>query len=127
MRSNSIAIGGLLLLAGSLTGGPALAGDPARGEKVFKRCQACHTLEAGGATTRGPNLHGLFGREAGTAGYDKYSEAFKTSGIVWTAETLDEFLAKPKQLIPGNTMAFSRLRKEDQRADLIAYLEQATK
>ncbi len=117
-----------LLLGAWLAAGDAIAGDATRGENVFKRCEACHTLDPGGENTNGPNLHGLFGRTAGTfEGYAEFSEAMTGSGVVWTKETLDAFLAKPKQLVPDNTMSFSALRNAKQREDLIAYLEQATK
>jgi cytochrome c len=105
----------------------AQAADPAQGEQVFKKCERCHTLNAGGEQKDGPNLHGIFGRKAGTAPGWTYSEAMKNSNIVWTKETLDAFLAKPKELIPGNTMNFMGLRKPEEREAVIAYLEQATK
>ena len=105
---------------------PALAeGDTAKGEKLFKRCAACHSLEAGKKKI-GPSLAGVFGRAAGAVEDFKYSKAMVDSGIVWDAETLDKYLERPKKFIPKNKMAFPGLRKVDQRADLIAYLEQAT-
>ena len=117
-----------LLLAGALAAlsQPALAeGDTAKGEKLFKRCAACHSLEAGKKKI-GPSLAGVFGRAAGAVEDFKYSKAMVDSGIVWDAETLDKYLERPKKFIPKNKMAFPGLRKVDQRADLIAYLEQAT-
>lgn len=104
----------------------ATAADIERGEKVFKRCQVCHTLEAGGAQEKGPNLHGLFGREAGTSEGWEYSEAMRESDVVWNEETLDSFLADPKNFIKGNTMPFTALRKPDDRTNVIAYLQEAT-
>ena len=98
-----------------------------RGEKIFRRCQACHTLEDGGHESRGPNLHGLFGRKAGTkAGYT-FSNAFEASDVTWTEKTLDQFLAEPRPFIPGNKMVFPAIRKPEDRANLIAYLREATK
>ena len=102
---------------------PALAGDVAAGEKVFKKCKACHVVEEKHKT--GPHLVNLFGRTAGTAeGYKKYSKAMKASGIVWNDETLDGYLAAPKKYIKGTKMAFVGLKKEDDRANIIAYLKQ---
>lgn len=101
-------------------------GDAADGAKLFNRCKACHTLEKGGAHKIGPNLHGLFGRTAGTVEGYKYSSALKKSGIVWNAETLDKWFENPRKDVPGTKMIFTGLRKEGQRADLIAYLKEAT-
>jgi len=104
---------------------PALAeGDAAAGEKVYKKCKTCHSLEAG-KNKLGPNLAGIFGRQAGSVEGYKYSAAMASSGIVWDEATLDAFLAKPKDVVPKTKMAFAGLKKEDQRHDLIAYLKEA--
>ena len=103
--------------------------DLGKGEKVFKKCQACHTLEDGGANKIGPNLFGMFTRPAASAADFNYSDAMSTKAEeigVWTAETLDEYLTKPRDYIPGTNMAFAGLRKESQRTNLIAYLQQQT-
>ena len=100
-------------------------GDPAKGEKVFKKCKACHALEAGKKKI-GPSLAGMFGRTAGTVEGFKYSSAMKDSGVVWDEQTVDEFLAKPKTFIPKTKMSFPGLKKEQDRADIIAYLKEAT-
>jgi len=105
---------------------PAVAdGDAAKGEKVFAKCKACHTIEAG-KNRVGPTLAGVFGRSAGTLEGFKFSDAMKGSGIVWNEETISDYLEAPKQFIPGNKMAFPGLKKEEERADVIAYLKQAT-
>jgi cytochrome c len=106
-------------------GGQALAQEPDKGERVFKKCQACHTLAAGEHTDKGPSLHGIFGRKAGTAEGYAYSEAMKAASVVWSEETLDAFLADAQGVVPGNTMNFSALRKPEDRAAVIAYLRQA--
>ena len=104
---------------------PALAeGDAAAGEKVYKKCKTCHSLEAG-KNKLGPNLAGIFGRQAGSVEGYKYSAAMAASGIVWDEATMDAFLAKPKDVVPKTKMAFAGLKKDEQRQDLIAYLKEA--
>ena len=73
----------------------------------------------------GPNLHGIFGRKAGTADDFAYSEAMKKSGIVWDDDTLAKYLRNPREFIPGNRMAFPGIKDDKQIADLLAYLHQA--
>jgi cytochrome c2 len=102
----------------------AEAGDPALGKKVFAKCQACHSLEAG-KNKVGPTLHGVMGRASASEADFNYSDAMKNAHLTWDTDTLDKYLAKPKELVPGTKMAFPGLPKEKDRADLISYLEQA--
>lgn len=125
-----------VLVAGmtALTGQAAAEGDAAKGEKLFKgflRCNNCHSLEPG-VTKVGPTLAGLIGRKAGSVeGFNQYSEAMVNSGVVWDKETLNEFLSGPQKYIPGNGMMeggriVGYVSSDRHRADLIAYLKEAT-
>jgi cytochrome c len=115
-----------LALALALASGSALAGgDAAAGKKVFKKCKACHALEAGKKKI-GPSLHGIFGRKAGSVDGFKYSKAMKASDVVWDEENLDKYITKPKKFMPGTKMVFAGLKKEAQRANVIAYIKQET-
>lgn len=101
--------------------------DLAAGERAFNKCKACHTLDEGGRHRVGPNLHGFIGREAATApGFPRYSKAMKDSGIVWDDATLDAYLENPRKAVRGTNMAFVGVRKAAERANLIAYLKEAT-
>jgi cytochrome c len=104
----------------------AHAADAARGEKLYDECIACHSLEPG-VHGIGPSLHGVFNRKAGElAGY-RYSPALKRSGIIWTVDTLDAFVADSQQFLPGNRMPYAGMPQATDRADLIAYLQNAAK
>jgi cytochrome c len=118
------AFAGLAVVASFLPGGPAAAeGDAAQGESVFNRCKICHTIEEGGPPKQGPNLHGVYGRQAGTTTPGSlHSSALEESGVVWNDETLTEWLAAPSRFIPGVKMTF-RLTKDQDIADVIAYLK----
>ena len=99
--------------------------DAEKGEKVAKKCQSCHTFEAGGPNKVGPNLHGVVGRVIATHEGFAYSDAMKAfgEGKSWDAETINTFVTKPKDLVSGTKMAFAGLKKAKDRANLIAYLQ----
>jgi cytochrome c len=100
--------------------------DLSRGQLLSLACAACHTLNAGGGTLIGPNLHGVFGRRAAAvAGFD-YSPALASSGLVWTPVSLEAWLNEPASFVAGTKMAFTGYRAPDDRRDLIAYLLHAT-
>ncbi|MCA0943250.1 cytochrome c family protein [Salipiger pacificus] len=122
MYQGTLAAG--LILA--LTAGMALAeGDAAKGEKVFRKCKACHMVGEGAENRVGPVLTGVVGREIASAeGFD-YSDALKELAAAdgtWTPEELGHFLENPKSFASGTKMSFPGLRKEEERADVIAYL-----
>lgn len=116
-----------LLLAGAFACAAAAASaapDALRGEQVYGRCLACHALAADRV---GPRHCGLFGRLAGSVpGFD-YSAAMKRSDIRWDARTLDRFLARPLAVVPGSTMTYDGIADARDRADLIAYLQKASR
>lgn len=105
---------------------PALAdGDAEKGEKVFKKCKACHDVGEGAKNKVGPVLNGIVGAPAMHNADFKYSDGMKTKaeeGLVWDEETLTAYLTKPKDVVPGTKMSFAGLRKEKDIDDVIAYL-----
>ncbi|MGQ4274752.1 c-type cytochrome [Terrihabitans sp. B22-R8] len=101
------------------------AADPAKGEAVAKQCGSCHSFEKGGANKVGPNLYGIIGNHHAHLEGFSYSSAMKEkSGEPWSFEAMDAFLADPKGAIPGTAMSFAGVKRPDQRANLIAYLNQ---
>jgi len=116
-----------------LMAGPAAAaalsvpdtGAAQRGEQIYSRCAACHAIEG---NRTGPQHCGLFGRRAGTApGFTGYSKAMRDSGMVWNARTLDRFLQDPMKAVPGTAMGYAGIKDAQERTDLIAWLQQATR
>lgn len=115
---------GLAALLCCAPGRAHAGGDPVRGEELYHRCQGCHSIDR---NRIGPMHKGLFGRTAGTVPGFSYSAAMKNSGIVWNEDTLDRFLKNPRQMVPGTKMTYAGIKDAKDRADLIAYLKQATK
>jgi len=113
---------GALLLAALAASAAAAPADVAAGEAVYARCQACHALAY---DRTGPRHCGLIGRRAGSVPGYAYSEAMKKSKIVWSAATLDRFLANPTAAVPGTTMGYAGVADAKERAALIAYLADA--
>jgi cytochrome c len=103
---------------------PVLAQDAAKGEKDFLVCRACHQIGPGAKIAIGPVLNGVVGRKAGTYPGFQYSDANRDSGIVWTPEELDKYLASPQTVVPHTKMIFPGLKDAQQRKDVIAFLEQ---
>lgn len=102
--------------------GVALTGDPAAGETAYGKCKQCHSLEQG-KNMVGPSLFKILGRTAGTVEGFNYSAANKNSGIVWSEQILFDYLEAPMTYMKGTKMAFVGLKKEDERANVIAYLK----
>lgn len=109
-----------LLTAGGVS--PALAdGDAARGQTLFSRCSACHTVTE--QNKIGPHLSGVFGRTAGTVEGFTYSKAMVAYGKAWDEGTLDTYLAAPNKAVPGTKMTTGAIANPQDRADVIAYLK----
>ena len=124
-----LAVAGLLVALTAPAYAQDAPADPAllHGKRLFLMCAACHNLHAGEGDKVGPNLSGVIGKPAGSRGSFVYSDGLKLSGIIWSPETLNTWLTKPSALVPGTKMAFPGLPNEHDRADVIAYLAEATK
>jgi len=116
-----------MLLFASMSPLFAAEGNTARGQRVFGACAACHPLQPNQNMT-GPSLANLWDRKAGSLpSFDRYSSALKSSNIVWNDKTLDEWIENPQHLVAGNEMTFAGIREPQQRADLLAFLKEATR
>ena len=102
-------------------------GNPGRGQRAFAPCALCHSLQPDQNMT-GPSLAGLWNRKAGSvASFSRYSPALKSANIVWNDKTLDDWITDPQHLVPGNEMTFAGIKDPKQRADLLAFLKEATR
>jgi cytochrome c len=125
MKVNLVVAIGLLL--GVETQTLAADGNPSRGQRVFAACAACHSLQPGQNMT-GPSLADLWSRKAGSvASFSRYSSALKSANIEWNDKTLDEWIKDSQHLVPGNEMTFAGIKDNQQRADLLSFLKEATK
>jgi cytochrome c len=111
----------------TLSSGLAAEGDTARGQRIFGACAPCHSLEPDKNLT-GPSLAGIWGRQAGKLpSFDRYSSAIRSSGIIWEDAALNAWIADPQKFIPENHMTFPGIKDARERADLLAFLKEATK
>lgn len=118
-------VAGLALVSANLPAAAEgeLVGDPEHGRKLFWACFACHRNFEGADSVSGPNLAGFYGRQAGTRDdYDRYSDAMKDSGLIWTDQVLDAWLADPSGFLPESKMVYVGMPDAQHRANLIAYL-----
>lgn len=122
MRKNLVISQMALALSLILGAAPAVANDVVSGEKVFKRCKACHYADKEKNKT-GPHLVNVIDRKAGSIEGYKYSKAMAASGLVWDEATLTAYLKAPKKFLKGTKMAFAGLKKDADIKNLIAYLK----
>jgi cytochrome c len=124
MKGDLLVAIGLLLAFEART--LAANGNPIQGQRVFGACAACHSLQPDQNLT-GPSLAHLWNRKAGSLGsFSRYSPAMRSANVEWNDKTLDEWIADPQRVIPGNQMTFAGIKDAKQRADLIAFLKQET-
>jgi cytochrome c len=121
----------IMVLAALLLASHALAqqADPAAGQRVFAQCRACHTIDQGGRNLVGPNLHGVWGRPAAAVAGFRYSQPMRdraAQGLAWTEENLRAYLRDPKAVVPNGSMAFPGIRNDEQIANVLAYIRQAS-
>lgn len=115
-----------LFLAGGTIAASLPLGDAKRGETIYERCGACHSVDR---DRTGPRHAGLFGRRAGSVPGFRYSPAMRkagAAGLIWDEATLDKFLRAPTKFVPGTGMGYAGIQNDQERADLIAFLKEAT-
>lgn len=124
MPYRSFLLSAAFAVVATFAAGPASAQDASAGEKVFKRCAACHAVGPGATNKAGPELNGLSGRKIASVEGFGYTDALKTfgEGKTWDEATLDKWLESPKALVAGTSMSFVGLKKEEDRKNLAAYL-----
>ena len=105
---------------------PYNAADLDNGRRVFARCRACHTITEGGPNMTGPNLHGVFGRQAGGLEGYNYSSALQQADFIWDGERLDHWLENPRTFLKGTKMTFAGIPDATDRRDVVAFLKVET-
>ncbi|KQT20739.1 MULTISPECIES: c-type cytochrome [unclassified Bradyrhizobium] len=119
----------MVAFAAIVLGSPAIAqtADMSQGQQLFRACAPCHSLESDRNMT-GPSLASLWGRKAGSLpSFERYSDALKSSGTIWDDRSLDGWLTDPDRMVPDNDMPFNGIKDERARADLLAFLKEATR
>jgi cytochrome c len=116
----------VLPAADYLAQAPYVTADRDNGERLAQMCRACHTIGKDGPNMVGPNLFGFFGKPAGSVAAYNYSDALQEADFVWTPRALDAWLSQPARFLPGNRMSFPGVSRAGERAELIAYLLEAT-
>jgi cytochrome c len=112
----------ILAATGLLVAGSSVAAqEVAAGKRVFEQCAACHSVD--GSNGVGPSLKGVVGRKSASSPGFRYSSAMQRAGIVWHDQVLDDYVADPQKVVPGNVMPYSGIADAKQRKDLIAYLK----
>ena len=122
MKHLAPALAAAIGLAAAAAALPASAQDIDNGEKVWKKCRACHTIEEGGKNKIGPNLFGVIDNPGGQVEGFKYSKPFLEAGLTWDDATMRAWLADPRAVVKGTKMAFPGLKKEDDITDVIAWM-----
>jgi cytochrome c len=113
----------LVLAVAPLCATASAAGDPVAGKAVFGKCSQCHQVGPTAQNATGPILNGIIGQKAGVVPGYNFSDAMKNSGITWDETNLAAYLKSPRKVVPGNKMSFVGLPKDQDIADVIAYLE----
>ena len=116
----------IAIFAASILGSPAVAGDLEKGKTTFVKCGICHAVEKD-VSKIGPSLYGVFGRKAGSLeSFPNYSDAIKSTDIVWGDDTIRELLKAPRTYIPGTKMIFLGIKSDEEIDNLLAYLKTIT-
>ena len=122
LRGAALTASVCIAIASGAIAGEGDSCDTERGRRAFVKCLACHTAKPGAAHLSGPNLWGIMGQPAGSVPGYTYSDAVAKSGVVWDADSLNEYLANPGGFLPGTRMAMAPVRDPEERAGLACYL-----